>query len=51
LAARAFSVPRIVIVDVDENRLAVAKQLGADEIVQVTTNLEVLYSFFIFLKH
>lgn len=54
LAARAFGVPRIVIVDVDENRLSVAKQLGADEIVQVTTNLEVLYTFFtcqIFLKH
>lgn len=40
LAARAFGAPRIVIVDVDEYRLAVAKDLGADEIVKVSTNLQ-----------
>ncbi|KAH0932353.1 hypothetical protein HID58_009470 [Brassica napus] len=41
LAARSFGVPRIVIVDVDDNRLTVAKQLGADGIVKVTTSLKV----------
>ncbi|KAH0859196.1 hypothetical protein HID58_087457 [Brassica napus] len=41
LAARAFGVPKIVIVDVDDNRLSVAKRLGADGIVKVTTSLEV----------
>uniref|UniRef100_A0A6M2EVR4 Enoyl reductase (ER) domain-containing protein n=1 Tax=Populus davidiana TaxID=266767 RepID=A0A6M2EVR4_9ROSI len=40
LAARAFGAPRIVIVDVDEYRLSVAKDLGADEIVKVSTNLQ-----------
>ncbi|CAG7909745.1 sorbitol dehydrogenase [Brassica rapa] len=40
LAARAFGVPKIVIVDVDDNRLSVAKQLGAYGIVKVTTSLE-----------
>ncbi|KAM7274236.1 hypothetical protein ACFE04_028900 [Oxalis oulophora] len=40
LAARAFGAPRIVIVDVDDYRLSVAKQLGANEIVKVSTNLE-----------
>ncbi|CAO2838922.1 unnamed protein product [Amaranthus hypochondriacus] len=40
LAARAFGSPRIVIVDVDDYRLSVAKQLGADEIVKVSTNME-----------
>ncbi|KAK3039229.1 hypothetical protein RJ639_027933, partial [Escallonia herrerae] len=38
LAARAFGAPRIVIVDVDDHRLLVAKELGADEIVKVSTN-------------
>ncbi|GAB4826031.1 hypothetical protein Ancab_008900 [Ancistrocladus abbreviatus] len=38
LAARAFGAPRIVIVDVDGARLSVAKKLGADEIVKVSTN-------------
>ncbi|WZZ77326.1 hypothetical protein YC2023_097898 [Brassica napus] len=49
LAARAFGVPRIVIVvvDVDDNRLSVSKQLGADGIVKVTTSLEV-HSLFTF---
>lgn len=41
LAARAFGAPRIVIVDVDDNRLAVAKQLGADETVKVSTDIKV----------
>lgn len=44
LAARAFGSPRIVIVDVDDHRLSVAKKLGADEIVKVSTNITV--SFF-----
>lgn len=42
LAARAFGAPRIVIVDVDNYRLSVAKDLGADEIVKVSTNIQVL---------
>lgn len=48
LAARAFGAPRIVIVDVDDYRLSVAKDLGADEIIRVSTKMEVslyLYSF------
>ncbi|XP_043718313.1 sorbitol dehydrogenase [Telopea speciosissima] len=40
LAARAFGAPRIVIVDVDDNRLSVAKKLGADEIVKVSINIQ-----------
>ncbi|CAL0328644.1 unnamed protein product [Lupinus luteus] len=40
LAARAFGAPRIVIVDVDDHRLSVAKNLGADDIVKVSTNIE-----------
>ncbi|PIA56985.1 hypothetical protein AQUCO_00700981v1 [Aquilegia coerulea] len=40
LAARAFGAPRIVLVDVDSHRLSVAKQLGADGIVQVSTNIQ-----------
>ncbi|KAJ0042711.1 hypothetical protein Pint_17365 [Pistacia integerrima] len=40
LAARAFGAPRIVIVDVDNYRLSVAKDLGADEIVKVSINLQ-----------
>ncbi|KAL9409594.1 hypothetical protein AB3S75_047915 [Citrus x aurantiifolia] len=40
LAARAFGAPRIVIVDVDDYRLSVAKKLGADNIVKVSTNLQ-----------
>uniref|UniRef100_A0A7N0UZ46 Enoyl reductase (ER) domain-containing protein n=1 Tax=Kalanchoe fedtschenkoi TaxID=63787 RepID=A0A7N0UZ46_KALFE len=38
LAARAFGAPRIVVVDVDAHRLSVAKELGADETVQVSTD-------------
>ncbi|KAK8537102.1 hypothetical protein V6N12_043278 [Hibiscus sabdariffa] len=40
LAARAFGAPRIVIVDVDEHRLSVAKDLGADGVVKVSTNMQ-----------
>ncbi|KAH9679860.1 Sorbitol dehydrogenase [Citrus sinensis] len=40
LGARAFGAPRIVIVDVDDYRLSVAKELGADNIVKVSTNLQ-----------
>ncbi|CAI9105339.1 OLC1v1004239C1 [Oldenlandia corymbosa var. corymbosa] len=38
LAARAFGAPRILIVDVDDYRLSVAKELGADETVKVSTS-------------
>ncbi|XP_043710221.1 sorbitol dehydrogenase-like [Telopea speciosissima] len=40
LVARAFGAPKIVIVDVDDNRLSVAKKLCADEIVKVSTNIQ-----------
>ncbi|PKI38348.1 hypothetical protein CRG98_041259, partial [Punica granatum] len=40
LSARAFGAPRIVIVDVDDYRLSVAKDLGADDIVKVSTKME-----------
>ncbi|XP_030463413.2 sorbitol dehydrogenase isoform X1 [Syzygium oleosum] len=40
LAARAFGAPRIVIVDVDDHRLSVAKDLGADNIVKVSTDMK-----------
>ncbi|CAI9771884.1 unnamed protein product [Fraxinus pennsylvanica] len=40
LAARAFGSPRIVIVDVDDHRLSVAKELGADETVKVSTDIK-----------
>ncbi|KAB2001269.1 hypothetical protein ES319_D12G289500v1 [Gossypium barbadense] len=40
LAARAFGAPRIVTVDVDGNRLSVAKELGADGVVEVSTNMQ-----------
>ncbi|KAG1360659.1 sorbitol dehydrogenase [Cocos nucifera] len=40
LAARAFGAPKIVITDVDDNRLSVAKTLGADDTVKVSTNME-----------
>ncbi|KAK6936390.1 Alcohol dehydrogenase, N-terminal [Dillenia turbinata] len=40
LAARAFGAPRIVIVDVNDYRLSVAKELGADGIVKVSTNIQ-----------
>lgn len=40
LASRAFGASRIVIVDVDDKRLSVAKELGADETVLVSTNIQ-----------
>ncbi|XWS37754.1 hypothetical protein CRYUN_Cryun19dG0072500 [Craigia yunnanensis] len=40
LAARAFGAPRIVVVDFDDCRLSIAKNLSADEIVQVSTNIQ-----------
>ncbi|KAL6541782.1 hypothetical protein OROGR_011268 [Orobanche gracilis] len=39
LAARAFGSPRIVIVDVDDQRLSVAKELGANKTIKVSTNI------------
>ncbi|KAI5346986.1 hypothetical protein PRUPE_2G288800 [Prunus persica] len=38
LSARAFGAARIVIVDVDDERLSIAKSLGADDAVKVSTN-------------
>ncbi|CAL8176846.1 unnamed protein product [Prunus armeniaca] len=40
LAARAFEAPRIVVADVNDHHLSVAKALGAHEIVKVSTNIE-----------
>lgn len=40
LSARAFGAPRIVIADVDDHRLSVAKSLGADATVKVSANTE-----------
>ncbi|KAF3795622.1 Sorbitol dehydrogenase [Nymphaea thermarum] len=40
LAARAFGAPQIAIVDVDEKRLAVAKSIGADFCVKITTDVQ-----------
>lgn len=40
LAARAFGAPKIAIVDIDERRLSFAKNLGADETIQVSTNIQ-----------
>ncbi|KAF9613227.1 hypothetical protein IFM89_006328 [Coptis chinensis] len=40
LAARAFGASKIVIADIDPHRLSVAKKLGADGIVKVSTNIE-----------
>lgn len=41
LVARAFGVPRIMLVDVDDYRLSVAKELGADAVVKVSTDIQV----------
>lgn len=46
LAARAFGAPRIMLVDVDEYRLSVAKELGADSVVKVSTDIQVSVSIF-----
>lgn len=54
LAARAFGAPRIVIVDVDDYRLSVAKKLGADDIVKVSTNMQVrikITKFLLLISH
>ncbi|KAL3714121.1 hypothetical protein ACJRO7_006114 [Eucalyptus globulus] len=40
LAACASGVPRIVIVDVDDHRLSVAKYLAADDIMKVSTDMK-----------
>ncbi|PWA57100.1 Alcohol dehydrogenase, C-terminal [Artemisia annua] len=40
LAARALGISRIVIVDVEDSRLSVAKKLGADDIIKVSTNIQ-----------
>lgn len=45
MAARAFGAPRIVIVDVDDYRLSVAKDLGADEVVKVSIDIQVSVFF------
>lgn len=45
MAARAFGAPRIVIVDVDDYRLSIAKDLGADEVVKVSIDIQVYLSF------
>lgn len=42
LAARAFGAPRIVIVDIDDCRLSIAKQLGADMTVLISKTTQVL---------
>lgn len=44
LAARAFGAPKIVLADVDAHRLSVAKELGADVTVQVSTDIKVCLS-------
>lgn len=44
LSARAFGAPRIVIVDVGDHRLSVAKELGADQVVKVSTSVQDLDS-------
>ena len=41
LAARALEILRIVVVDVEDSRLSVAKKLGAYEIIKVSTNIQV----------
>ncbi|EPS64701.1 hypothetical protein M569_10079, partial [Genlisea aurea] len=40
LSARAFGAPRIVVVDVDDHRLSVAKGVGADATVRVSSKRE-----------
>lgn len=50
LAARAFGAPRIVIVDVDDCRLSIAKSLGADKTVTASTNIEVVRFFFLIFE-
>ncbi|VFR02790.1 unnamed protein product [Cuscuta campestris] len=40
LAARAFGAPKIILADVDQARLSVARELGADEVIKVSTNIQ-----------
>ncbi|KAK1399588.1 Alcohol dehydrogenase, C-terminal [Heracleum sosnowskyi] len=40
LAARAFGAPKIMLVDVDDYRLSVAKELGADAVMKVSTDIQ-----------
>jgi L-iditol 2-dehydrogenase/L-idonate 5-dehydrogenase len=40
LAGRAFGAPKVVIVDIDDHRLSFAKALGADETIQVSTDIQ-----------
>ncbi|KAK9094713.1 hypothetical protein Scep_026182 [Stephania cephalantha] len=54
LSTRAFGAPRVIIVDVDDNRLAIAKNLGADDVVKVSIDIKVrmlfLYLFSMTIK-
>lgn len=40
LAARAFGAPKIIMADVDDQRLTFAKKLGADATIQVSTSIQ-----------
>ncbi|KAL6004617.1 hypothetical protein ACLOJK_005172 [Asimina triloba] len=40
LAAHAFGAPRIIVVDISDHRLTVAKKLGADDIVKVSADIQ-----------
>ncbi|MCO5601989.1 hypothetical protein L7F22_056116 [Adiantum nelumboides] len=40
MAAKAFGSPRVIVVDVDENRLKMAKELGANAVVCVSTKAQ-----------
>ncbi|RAL39922.1 hypothetical protein DM860_008062 [Cuscuta australis] len=40
LAARAFGAPKIILADVDQARLSVARELGADEVIKVSSNIQ-----------
>ncbi|KAI4320037.1 hypothetical protein MLD38_033560 [Melastoma candidum] len=40
LAARAFGAPKVIIADVDDHRLSVAKSLGADGVIKVSRSIQ-----------
>ncbi|XP_021908899.1 sorbitol dehydrogenase-like [Carica papaya] len=40
MVARAFGAPKIVLVDIDDYRLSIAKDLGANEIVKITPYMQ-----------
>ncbi|XP_071738490.1 L-idonate 5-dehydrogenase-like [Rutidosis leptorrhynchoides] len=40
LAARAFGAPKVIIADVDDHRLSVAKDLGANGTIKVSTSIQ-----------